>query len=117
MIAVDFDGTLCEHAFPNIGDVQEKHKRVADYIRSKKANGGIIILWTCREDLPERSYLMEAVNWCKDNNIPIDYVNSYEIPGFPGFASRKVCADEYIDDKAINVDDLLLADKCTRIYR
>ena len=106
VIAVDFDGTLCEHAFPEIGKVQEEHERVANYIRRKKANGAIIILWTCREDMPGRPYLTEAVDWCKENNIPIDHVNSYEIPGFHGFASRKVCADEYIDDKALNINNI-----------
>lgn len=104
VIAVDFDGTLCEHKFPNIGEIKDVHKKVIDFIRNAKSKGAEIILWTCREDLPERKYLTEAVEWCKENNIPIDYVNEYPMPQFNGFAARKVCADMYIDDKAVNVE-------------
>jgi hypothetical protein len=103
VIAVDFDGTLCKHAFPEIGEVEPVHKAVADYLKLRKAKGDTIILWTCREDLAERKYLTEAVEWCKDKGIPIDFVNEYKLPQFNGFASRKICADLYIDDKAVNV--------------
>lgn len=106
VIAVDFDGTLCEHRFPEIGKIGSKQKNVIEYIRSSKRNGATIILWTCREDLPERKYLTEAVVWCKENKIPIDFVNEYPMPSFNGFAARKVCADIYIDDKAVNVKDI-----------
>ena len=105
-IAVDFDGTLCKHEFPEIGIIESKHRKVIEYIKQQKANGAIIILWTCREDTPERQYLTESVDWCKKNNIPIDYINCYYQPEFKGLASRKVCCDEYIDDRAINVDDV-----------
>ena len=104
VIAVDFDGTLCEHRFPEIGKINIVHENVIKYIRKQKEYGCTIILWTCREDLPERKYLTEAVEFCKKNNIPVDYVNEYPMPGFEGFATRKVCADLYIDDKALNVD-------------
>jgi hydroxymethylpyrimidine pyrophosphatase-like HAD family hydrolase len=103
VIAVDFDGTLCEHKFPEIGQIKEIHQKVINFIRTSKSKGAEIILWTCREDLKERKYLTEAVNWCKENNIPIDFVNEYPMPQFNGFASRKVCADMYIDDKAVNI--------------
>ena len=106
-IAVDFDGTLCKQDFPNIGEIEPKHQKVIDYIKREKNNEAIIILWTCREDMPERAYLTEAVDWCRENNIPIDHVNVYYQPEFKGFASRKVNADEYIDDKAINVEDIV----------
>jgi molybdenum cofactor biosynthesis enzyme MoaA len=105
VIAVDFDGTLCEHKFPNIGEIKEIHQKVIEHIREAKQHGAEIILWTCREDLAERKYLTEAVEWCKENNIPIDYVNEYHMRGFAGFATRKVCADIYIDDKAVNIND------------
>jgi hypothetical protein len=102
VIAVDFDGTLCTHMFPEIGRIEPMHQKIIDFIRNKKACGATIILWTCREDLAERAYLTEAVEWCKQQNIPIDFVNEYRHPGFNGFASRKVFANLYIDDKAIN---------------
>jgi 2-hydroxy-3-keto-5-methylthiopentenyl-1-phosphate phosphatase len=105
VIAVDFDGTLCEHDFPDIGEIGEVHAKVIAFLRIAKSRGSTIILWTCREDLPERKYLSEAVAWCEKNDIPVDYVNEYPMPGFPGFATRKVCADIYIDDKDMNISD------------
>jgi len=103
VIAVDFDGTLCEHEFPEIG---EPKQRIINYIKAEKEKGATIVLWTCREDIPERNYLAEAIEWCKAHDIPIDNVNEYTLPEFHGFASRKVCADIYIDDKALNVADI-----------
>jgi hypothetical protein len=105
VIAVDFDGTLCEHDFPEIGEIGAVHQKVIEHLRFAKSQGDTIILWTCREDLPERNYLSEAVAWCEENGIPIDYVNEYPMPGFKGFATRKVCADVYIDDKALNLSE------------
>jgi len=106
VIAVDFDGTLCEHRFPDIGAIKNVHREVIKYLQKQKELGSTIILWTCREDLPVRKFLTEAVEFCKENNIPIDYVNEYpmQMHGYEGFASRKVCADLYIDDKAVNTD-------------
>ena len=102
-VAVDFDGTLCEHRFPKIGLVYPEHFRVHELIRLHARRGCRIILWTCREDIPEGDFLTQAVNWCKEHNIPIDYVN--ENPecnfGYPEKV-RKIVADIYIDDKAHN---------------
>ena len=103
IVALDFDGTVCVHRFPEIGEISEQNQRVIDYIRKVKAAGGIIILWTCREDTVQRKYLSEAIQWCKEHDIPIDYVNRNANVDFYGFASRKIMADEYIDDKAINI--------------
>lgn len=108
IIAVDFDGTLCTHAFPEIGEIRPEHQKTIDYIRNAKALGHMIVLWTCRDDKEERPYLTEAVEWCKVNNIPIDYANEYPNPGWSGhplnapIPCRKVCADLYIDDKCMN---------------
>lgn len=102
-IAVDFDGTLCEHKFPEIGPMLDVHKSIRSYLQVMKKNGNVIILWTCRENTEERKYLDEAIEWCKKNDIPIDYIN--ENPECQ-FASnhRKIIADFYIDDKSITLD-------------
>lgn len=104
--AVDFDGTLCVHRFPEIGEISPQNQKVIDYIRKCHKNGDTIILWTCREDTLERAYLTEAVEFCIEKNIPIDFVNENSIATrhfYGKFASRKILADEYIDDKATNV--------------
>lgn len=112
VIALDFDGTCCEHAFPEIGRVLEQHLAVHNKIRELKAAGNMIILWTCREDKAERKYLTEAVEWLKKMNVPIDFVNEYPNPGWSGFKKgemipcRKVTADIYIDDKALHHEEV-----------
>jgi len=107
IIAVDFDGTLCTHNFPEIGIILPEHRRVINFIQRAKNNGSIIILWTCRENTEERKYLDEAVNFCKEHDIPVDYANHYPNPEFGGFSSRKPYADLYIDDKAVNASQIL----------
>lgn len=101
-ICCDFDGTLCEHRFPEIG---EPKPHVIKFIRRKAAEGTKIILHTCRENGMGggRRYLTEAVEWCHEQNIPIHAVN--ENPWVP-FGGRKIYADIYIDDRAVNVNDI-----------
>lgn len=100
-IAVDFDNTLAVTRYPAI---IAPIGTVVDYIRDAKENhNAIIILWTCREG----KELEEAVAWCKENNVPIDYVNENVPARVKKWESdcRKVSADIYIDDKAMNMVD------------
>ena len=103
-VAVDFDGTLCADTFPEVG---EPKALVIDYVKRLAAEGSKIILYTSREN-GTRPLLNEAVAFCKAQGIPLYAVN--ENPGNPHAAKiglkpsdgRKVYADLYIDDKAIN---------------
>lgn len=96
IIAVDFDGTLCENAWPSIG---APNLEVINYLKEQQADGARLILWTCRTG----DDLIEAVAWCFINHeIAFDAVNENlpdKIEEF-GCDSRKICADEYIDDRA-----------------
>lgn len=99
--AVDFDDTLCFSVWPGTG---EPNKVLVDFVRKEHAKGNKIILWTCRCG----KLLDDAVQWCKDNNIPIDAVND-NIPETVeswGVNSRKVHADYYIDDKMLSAFEL-----------
>ena len=111
-IAVDFDGTLCEDAFPEIGE--PKHF-IINYVKRLAKNGAKIILHTCRENVPERAFLTEAVWFCRDNEIPLDGVNANPFSPYSKLynapPSRKLYADVYIDDRAVNVATL------ERIYK
>lgn len=97
VIAVDFDGTLCEHKYPEIG--APNVSLINDLIR-KKESGDKIILWTCRS----KDLLQEAVNWCANKGLEFDAVNNNlpEIIEQFGSDTRKVFANVYIDDRAIN---------------
>jgi len=97
IIAVDFDGTIVEHIFPEIGE--SLYNSVAT-LKRLIANGHDIILFTCRTDLPERKYLTEAIEWCRLNGIELAAVNS-NVDKTLTFADKKPLADIYIDDRAI----------------
>ena len=45
IIAVDFDGTLCENKWPEIGMPNEE---LIEYLKKRQTNGEKLILWTNR---------------------------------------------------------------------
>jgi hypothetical protein len=95
IIAVDFDGTLCENKWPEIG---EPYTEVIDYIKKRKSNGDKIILWTNRVE----DKLEAAVRWCAEQGLIFDAVNDNLpeiVESFGGSNCRKIFANEYIDDR------------------
>ena len=100
IIAVDFDGCLCENAWPNIG---KAHENVIACLKERQKAGDQIILWTCRDGL----LLAAAVAWCERRGLKLDAVND-NLPERKrefGGNCRKVSADEYWDDRAVTVID------------
>ena len=99
IIAVDFDGTLCENKWPDIG---APNMRVINYVKNERKNGVKIILWTCREG----ELLDNALAWCAEQGLEFDEVNKNvpEAVELFGGDSRKIYADEYLDDKAAWID-------------
>ena len=96
IIAVDFDGTIVEHEFPDIGPLK---KGAAEALRAFKKAGHRIAIWTCRTGEEEgqlRTFLLEK-------NIPFDTINA-PIPGFD-IGTRKIYADVYIDDRSIRFEE------------
>lgn len=92
--AVDFDGTLCENQWPEIGLPNEG---LIDYLKQKRSEGAYLILWTCRVE----NLLEDAIRWCAKLGLYFDAVNEnspYAKAKFGG-DSRKIYADHYIDDK------------------
>ncbi|MFT8556522.1 hypothetical protein [Liquorilactobacillus hordei] len=102
IIAVDFDGTLCEEKYPEIGVPNQPLIRALIKLRNK---GHELILWTCRND----SLLKDAVKWCKQQGLRFDAVNA-NLPSvldfYKGVDSRKISYDILIDDKNINLTEL-----------
>lgn len=94
IIAVDFDGTLCENKYPEIG---KPNGVLIDALKLRKDNGAKIILWTCRVG----DQLEQAIDWCQDHGLTFDAVNQNlpEIVESFGGDCRKVFAHEYIDDR------------------
>jgi len=92
-IAVDFDGTIVEHAYPEIG----KEKLFAfQTLKEFNKMGANLILWTFRTG----KELNEAVEFCRKNGVEFYAVNkNYPEEVFDDTVSRKINADIYIDDK------------------
>lgn len=94
IIAVDFDGTLCENKWPEIGEANED---MIYYLRKRQAEGDKLILWTCRVG----DMLRKAINWCYNYGLIFNAVNENlpEIIDSFGSDTRKIFANEYIDDR------------------
>lgn len=99
IIAVDFDGTLVDDAFPEVGT---KDDMVFELCKTWKAMGAKLILWTCRDN----QRLVDAVQFCREHGLNFDAVNQNvpEVQELYGGDTRKVFADVYLDDKAIELD-------------
>jgi hydroxymethylpyrimidine pyrophosphatase-like HAD family hydrolase len=93
-IAVDFDGTIVEHAYPKIG---EEMLFAFATLRELQKKGHRLILWTYREG----ELLQEAVDYCAANGVKFYAVNE----SYPGERkrqeaySRKIECDLFIDDR------------------
>lgn len=95
--AVDFDGTLCESVYLGIG---APNTALISHLIKRRIQGNKLILWTCRNG----DRIKEAVSWCKEYGLEFDAVNENlpEMIAWHGNDFRKVAADVYIDDKAVN---------------
>lgn len=96
IIAVDFDGTLVEDQFPEIG---KPIKSTWDLMKAAQDSGAKIILWTSRDG--ER--LKAAVEFCTERGFHFDSINDNldECKVLFNSSTRKVYANEYWDDKAV----------------
>ncbi|TYB79270.1 BT0820 family HAD-type phosphatase [Bizionia myxarmorum] len=95
IIAVDFDGTIVEDAYPKVG----KPKLFAfETLERLQKEGHRLILWTYRSG----SRLDDAVDFCKENGLEFYAVNkSFPEEQFDYSKSRKIHADIFIDDRNI----------------
>lgn len=94
IIAVDFDGTLCANAWPEIG---APNNALIDFLLERKhAHGDKLILWTMREGAD----LLAALYWCADRGLTFDAVNDNDEDLKKRYNNnpRKVFANWYIDD-------------------
>ena len=94
VIAIDFDGTIVEHRYPEIG---KEIPFSVETLKMLQQDRHKLILWTVREG----HLLDEAVQWCKERGLEFYAVNrdypeeAREDRGF----SRKLKADMFIDDR------------------
>jgi len=95
IIAVDFDGTIVEDAYPEIGNPM---LFAFETLKELNKDGHRLILWTYRYG----HRLQEAVDFCSKKGIEFYAVNkNYPEEKFEGKVSRKINADFFIDDRNI----------------
>ena len=96
-IAVDFDGTIVEHAYPAIG---KELPFATATLRQLIRDGHQLILWSVREG----KLLEEAVKWCEERGVHFyavnkdlgeDDLNMQD----KRFYSRKLKVQMFIDDR------------------
>ena len=92
-IAVDFDGTIVENKYPEIG---KELPFAIHTLQVLQEEGNRLILFTSREG----ELLDEAVAFCHERGLDFYSINSNNPPDalFPRYTA-KVIADVYIDDR------------------
>lgn len=107
IIAIDFDGTLCEHRFPEIG---MENPGAFRWLKEFQAAGARLILYTMRSDKRSegvsaeghpatRDYLTEAIDWCRERGVEF-WAHNCNPEQKSWTDSPKVYAHIYIDDAA-----------------
>ena len=96
-IAVDFDGTIVKHKYPEIG---EEIPFAVETLKELQKEQHRIILWSVREG----ALLDEAVQWCHERGLDFYAVNRdypEETTDNNQHFSRKLKVDLWIDDRNI----------------
>jgi hydroxymethylpyrimidine pyrophosphatase-like HAD family hydrolase len=95
IIAVDFDGTIVKHKYPEIG---KEIPYAIETLKLFQEKGHKLILWTYRSG----KELEKAVEFCEKRGLKFHAVNNnFEGEEFDNTYSRKILADIYIDDRNI----------------
>ena len=93
LIAIDMDGVICHGEFWGEGEPEpntEMIKKIWEWYKK----GAHIIIYTGRQP----KYYKETQSWLIKHEVP-----------FHGIAmQQKIGADLYLDDKALNIKDILL---------
>lgn len=106
-INIDFDGTVVTHEFPIVGKDIGSQKVLKKLVKK----GHKLILFTMRDDTPDtmdeyyqikqgNRYLTDAINWFKNNNIPLYGIQSNPTQ-LQWTTSPKSYAELLIDDTAL----------------
>lgn len=92
LIAVDLDGTLCHGEFWGSGEPEPNTAAIAKLITWYN-KGAHIIIYTARQP----KYFVQTQAWLIKHHIPFHGIAMQQKPG----------ADVYIDDKALNIEDVI----------
>lgn len=96
-IAVDFDGTIVEHRYP---EIDKELPFATETLRTLIKEHHRLILWSVREG----KLLQDAIDWCHERGVDFWAVNRdypEEEENKNNHFSRKIKADYFIDDRNI----------------
>jgi hypothetical protein len=97
-ICVDFDGTIVDHAYPQLG---KPVPYAIEWLQRFNSHGADIILFTMRSDIKKQGLLLtEAVNYLQNNNVILYGVNENKSQN-SWTKSPKAFGDFYVDDSAV----------------
>ncbi len=92
-IAVDFDGTIVEHQYPDIG---KELLFAFETLKELQKQDHQLILWTYRSG----KELEEAMEFCRERGVEFYAANkNYPEEQWDPDSPRKIQADVYIDDR------------------
>lgn len=97
IIAIDFDGTIVEHKYPQIG---REIPFAITTLKRLQEDGHRLILWSCREG----RLLQDAISFCRERGLEFYAINSNypdEDVDSEAIRSRKLKADMFIDDRNV----------------
>lgn len=94
VIAVDFDGTVVEHAYPKIG---KPIPFAIETLKHLQEDGHTLIMWTVRDG----DLLQEAIDYVEKNGVKYFAYNKNYPEEDVATAPRKLNADIFIDDRNV----------------
>ncbi len=92
---IDFDGTICEWAYPNMG---EPTKGVKEALEKMKEMDYEIHILSCRTNIEVHKYPIDRQEQVREMER---YLHKHKIPFDRVLNENKPVADWYIDDRAI----------------
>ncbi len=96
-IVVDFDGVICEHRFPDVGEPSEG---VQEALNTLEKAGYSIVIHSCRTSYKFKNLLVG--DQCERI---MDYMKYYKLPFDHIWGPDKPIGVAYIDDKGINFNN------------
>lgn len=97
IVAIDFDGTIVEDRYPEIGKLIDGAREVINKLYDE---GYEIIIWSCRARVGKA----RAIEFLAKNGIKYHRFNESSpanLKQYNNVDTRKVYADLYIDDKGL----------------
>lgn len=94
ILAVDFDGTIVEHAYPKIG---RPIPFAIETLLQLQRDGHRLLLWSVREG----DLLQEALDYCASKGLEFYAANKNRPEEDVTKVPRKLDADIFIDDRGV----------------